>query len=172
MTITMIQTVCTFAEELEEEYLDMGQDVEFAKGTKSKEQLPRSKCSIANRPSLPGLSVLRNQLTIHVKRTKAELRQRKKRLWSRTPNTSTTEEVPDIVAPTAPENPISHLGDTLTRYATDDAYMELDGGPELQEAWSSLWTDDLSNFYLNDINQDMLSAYLLGLPQTEKDSIM
>lgn len=47
--------------------------------------------------------------------------------------------------------------------------MEMDGGPDFQEMWPSLWTDDLSNFYLNDINQDMLSAYLLGLPQMEKD---
>lgn len=83
---------------------------------------------------------------------------------------SAAEELPEAAAPTAPEKTAHHQGDILTRYATDmDADIEMEGGLDFQDAWPSLWTDDLSNFYLNDINQDMLSAYLLGLPQMEKD---
>lgn len=35
----------------------------------------------------------------------------------------------------------------------------------LDDVWPSLWTDDLSGLYVNDANQDTLSAYLLGVPR-------
>lgn len=35
---------------------------------------------------------------------------------------------------------------------------------QLDDAWSSLWNDDFINFSLDDANQDMMNAYLLGLP--------
>lgn len=36
----------------------------------------------------------------------------------------------------------------------------------LDDVWPSLWTDDLSGlYYVNDANQDTLSAYLLGVPR-------
>lgn len=41
--------------------------------------------------------------------------------------------------------------------------QDLDMG-YLDEAWPSLWTEDLTNFWSNDAEQNMLNMYLLDLP--------
>jgi hypothetical protein len=37
----------------------------------------------------------------------------------------------------------------------------------LDEAWPALWNEDLTNFYTDDTEQNMLNMYLLGLPPIE-----
>ena len=37
----------------------------------------------------------------------------------------------------------------------------------LDEAWPSLLTEDLTNFYSENTEQNMLNMYLLGLPQID-----
>jgi hypothetical protein len=88
-----------------------------------------------------GLSILRAQLSEHVRLTRAELRQ-----TSNSGSAATTDE--------------EQLHDeTSVDFIPDFDLSSLD------DMWPSLWTDDLSGLYVNDTNQDTLSAYLLGLPR-------
>lgn len=99
-----------------------------------------------------------------------DLRQRKRQKQLNTASASAAESIQ--IPPSDLSRMSSCVGDISSRYITDmQMDLQLEESPDLQEAWPCLWTEDLSNFYLNDPNQDMLSAYLLGLPQVGENEI-
>ncbi|KIW09932.1 hypothetical protein PV08_11708 [Exophiala spinifera] len=88
-----------------------------------------------------GLSILRNQLSQHVNCTKPQHR----------PEDSGQHPPASTSAKHVTDQPFSHVD-------TDFDFGQLD------DAWPSLWSDDLGNFSWDDTNQEMMNAYLLGLP--------
>ncbi|EXJ79129.1 hypothetical protein A1O3_08630 [Capronia epimyces CBS 606.96] len=102
--------VVTFTEEVEREYLRMGQDEEF----------------------INGLVALRRQLVEHVSSTKSQ----------------------NKVGPHVAEAPSAIHQHYYTSEAAYDFATELDLSM-LDDAWPSVWTNDLDGFYMDDPDQDM-----------------
>lgn len=88
-----------------------------------------------------GLVILRNQLSHHISCTKPLYR---------------PEDLGQRPLISTPKEQVTHP--LLSHVDTDFDFGQLD------DAWSSLWNDDLSNFSLDDASQDTMNSYLLGLP--------